>query len=103
MRYKAKYHPSWLLCPKTYKWEPVKNSLLLLDKSKYSVLHPGADNVDEIKIKVDENVVLFEHQAMTFGLYRNLNTVDASELQEVQEYVELIGGPLSKKILLYRG
>jgi len=103
MRYKAKYHPSWLLCPKTYRWEPVKNSLLLLDKSKYSILHPGGADHAEHPIKIDESVVLFEHQAMTFGLYRNLNSVDDSELSEVQEYIELVGSNLSKKILLYRG
>jgi len=102
MRYKAKYHPSWLLCPQTYKWEPVKNCLLLLDKSKFAVLHSG-DQVDEAKIKINESVVLFENQAMTFELYRSLNSVDDSELQEVQEYAELVGSTLSKKILLYRG
>ena len=101
MRYKAKYHPSWLLCPQTYKWEPVKPSLLLLDKSKFAVLHSG--DQDETKIKINESVVLFENQAMTFELYRSLNSVDDSEMQEVQEYAELVGSTLSKKILLYRG
>ena len=58
---------------------------------------------DETKIKINESVVLFENQAMTFELYRSLNSVDDSEMQEVQEYAELVGSTLSKKILLYRG
>ena len=38
MRYKAKYSPSWLLCPVTYQWVPVQDALPLLDKSKFATL-----------------------------------------------------------------
>ena len=50
-----------------------------------------------------ELVILFEQQAMTFRVYKSLSRVDDDELLEVQEYGDLVGGLLSKRILLYRG
>ncbi len=103
MRYKAKYSPSWLLCPKTFHWVPVEQSLPLLDKAKYSVLNAIEPSEEPVQVSIDDSVVLFENQAMTFRLYRSLSAIEFSEMQEVQEYANLIGGSLSKKILLYRG
>jgi len=103
MRYKAKYQPSWLLCPKTFQWVPVRQSMPLLDRSKYSVLNSNCEEVENKSINVEELVILFEQQAMTFRVYKSLSRVDDDELLEVQEYGDLVGGPLSKRILLYRG
>lgn len=107
MRYKAKYQPSWLLCPVTFTWIPVRDSLPLLDKAKFSKLSPiGHEIVDAgelIAANLDEVLVLYENQAMPFRLYRSLAKVDGIEINELKEYAGLIGCNLSKSILLYRG
>ena len=99
MRYKAKYYPSWLLCPKSYEWVSIKQSLPLLDKSKYAIL---SSKDEESKNEANDSIVLFNNQAMGFRVYRGLHQVDEDELQQVQEYADLVGSKLSKKILLYR-
>ena len=70
-------------------------------RSKYSVLNSNSE--ENKSINVEELVILFEQQAMTFRVYKSLSKVDDVELLEVQEYGDLVGGPLSKRILLYRG
>jgi len=108
MRYKAKYYPSWLLCPKTYDWVPIKTSLLLLDKAKYAVLkQPEVEDGPALPPPMSHSLinltgVLYGNRAMIFEFYRSLSTVEEAELQEVQEYMSLVGEVLSKRILLYR-
>ena len=107
MRYKAKYHPSWLLCPKTYSWVPVKQALQLLDKSKYAVLNEKqADQESGGEIDIFEAGILFENMAMSFEDYKRIKEkcaqVATSEIEELKEYAGLVGGTLSKRMLIYR-
>jgi len=105
MRYKAKYHPSWLLCPKTYHWVPVKQALHLLDKAKYAILNEKHQNQDQDSSEVDifEAGILFENTAMSFEHYKRLKgQVPTSEIEELKEYSGLVGGTLSKRMLIYR-
>jgi len=46
MRYKGRLNPSWLLCPETYLWQPVRECLAKLDTSKYSRLEGNVDAID---------------------------------------------------------
>jgi len=116
MKYKAKYSPSWLLCPVTYQWVPVQDALPLLDKSKFAklcssqdpaVLDPASgQNVTaqaDHGIVLDDMLVLHENQAITFKMYRNVSRVNEFESNEVMEYAKLVGKNLLTKILLYRG
>jgi len=107
MRYKAKYHPSWLLCPKTYNWVPVKQALNLLDKSKYAVLNPENSSQDSDDQNEDLNLgILFENTMMDFDDYKGLKErftmVTNSEMEELKEYSDLVGPNLAKRMLIYR-
>lgn len=104
MRYKAKYTPSWLLCPKTYSWVPIRQSLVLLDKSKYAVLKQPHDQEGqhEDNLDIDPSGVLFGNRAMTFEVYRSFSEVGEEEVLEVREYTSLVGETIAKRILLYR-
>ena len=128
MRYKAKYSPSWILCPVTYQWVPVQDALPLLDKSKFATLSQdtskqtadtspavpvlfaalqdasGQNNVAANNgIVLDDVLILHENQAMPFKMYRNVSSVNEFEKNEVMEYAKLVGKDLSNRILLYRG
>merc|ERR1711899_297979 len=112
MRYKAKYHPSWLLCPKTYSWVPVKQALQLLDKSKYSALNnPNESEANDEAVEAadkdpSEVGILFENMAMDYDDYKRLKekyaSISTTEEEELKEYSGLVGGALSKRMLLYR-
>jgi len=106
MRYKAKYHPSWLLCPKTYNWVPVKQALNLLDKSKYAVLNENSSQDSEDQNEDLNLGILFENMSMDFDDYKRLKerfaVVQTSEIEELKEYSELVGGNLAKRMLIYR-
>merc|ERR1712223_375942 len=112
MRYKAKYHPSWLLCPKTYNWVPVKQALQLLDKSKYSALNnPNESEANDEAVEAagkdpSEVGILFENMAMDYDDYKRLKekyaSISTTEEEELKEYSGLVGGALSKRMLLYR-
>lgn len=49
MRYKANLSPSFLLCPETYEWFPIKECLAKLDQlesSQYCRFNPDLDATD---------------------------------------------------------
>jgi len=102
MRYKSKYQPSWLLCPKSNQWVPVDEALPLLDQSKYSILNKNAGTEAEQNPSHSELGILFDQQAITYKMYKSLCTVDKEEQLEIGEYANLVGGALSERLLLYR-
>ena len=108
MRYKAKYSPSWLLCPVTYDWVPVEIALPLLDKAKFAKLSPGSDPgaaappPEQQEININNVLVLYRKQPMPFSHYMRRTEPTASEKGEVEEYANLVGQTLANRILLYR-
>lgn len=47
MRYKAKFKPSYLLCPLRYTWHGIDRCVQKLDKEKYSIFDESDDIQDE--------------------------------------------------------
>lgn len=43
MRYKAKFRPSYLLCPLRYTWHAIDKCIQKLDMEKYSVFNESED------------------------------------------------------------
>lgn len=57
MRYKAKFQPSYLLCPLRYTWHAIDECIKELDKKKYSVFNKSEDGyVDNDTVNID-NVI----------------------------------------------
>ncbi len=111
MRYKAQYSSSFLLCPESYEWLPVKECLAKLDKAKYSRLSgPAAADADMPRPhQLDETLVLYERRPIPFGRYKQLKQLrysDAEEAEsdckEVHDYARLVGMTLASNMLLYR-
>jgi arginine-tRNA-protein transferase len=102
MRYKAKYHPSWLVCPVTYEWIPVTQAMPLLDKSKFAMLNQEAGATDSNKAVLGDVLVLYQNKVMPYKLYTTMSYMRDSDSDELEEYAGLIGGELTKKILLFR-
>lgn len=53
MNYKAKFQPSFLLCPLKYTWHTVEKCIKKLDKEKYSVF----DESDDIHGDSDDSII----------------------------------------------
>lgn len=56
MRYKAKFQPSYLLCPLRYTWHSIDKCILKLDKEKYSIFNELEDIDDNSPLMIIENV-----------------------------------------------
>lgn len=59
MRYKAKFRPSYLLCPLRYTWHSLEKCIQKLDNAKYSIFDESEDiNNDDNTLRID-NVNIF--------------------------------------------
>ena len=118
MRYKSQYHPSFLLCPETYRWFDVNKCTPKLDLSKYSRFNEDVsiENANTRSLSVSDLnsvLVLHKHERMYYGMlaeFRKLSAIrnqrpgdDGLEDQkEVAEYATLTGIDLARKMMLYR-
>jgi len=98
MRYKGQYHPSYLLCPVTYQWIPIKDALPKLEKSKFSRLNSRENSAEKVKVNVDKVLVSYQNEQMAF---KKCNRKLRNNFKlEVTEYAKLVGSDLSQKMLL---
>ncbi|XP_022208061.2 arginyl-tRNA--protein transferase 1 isoform X2 [Nilaparvata lugens] len=105
MRYKARYKPSFLLCPEVYSWHPVEAALIKLKKSKYSRLNDDEQAVDpHSQLDIEAIPVVYNCTLVPYVRYRNSLGSKAQKLvdDEVTEYAKLVGMKCAKKILLVR-
>jgi len=104
MRYKGQYHPSYLLCPETYTWQPIRDCKSKLDVSKYSRLETNPDNIDKnFGINIGEASILHNRSACKYSLYRAIVSCrDIDDEEEIEEYCRLVGNTCAKRMLLYR-
>ena len=104
MRYKANYHPSYLLCPETYIWQPVEKCIPKCSENKYCRLEEDEDMKPPPLPNINAVLILNEmHLMISFNRYINTLSVNKRQIQEkeIKEYLNLVGTSCSK-ILLYR-
>lgn len=103
MKYKAKYTPSYLLCPETYIWQPVEKCIPKFVENKYSRLEDNKEQKAPDAPGINTVLILNEMRMVTFKDYiKKLSTRSRlSQTREIGEYAGLVG-PCCDKILLYR-
>lgn len=104
MRYKGNFTPSDLLCPETYEWIPLKESIPKLEISPYSRLDGDIDNVDENYPKeADINFIpcWVKGTVMPYKLYKRKMAKKGND-DEVTQYAQLVGAKALKNIILVR-
>lgn len=100
MRYKGQYCPSFLLCPETYRWQPIEKCVPKLDRSRYArfeeeeghALEPVEDYLDRVIIWNGAT------QPTVYGSYRMKTSWQTSL---VKEYAILVGSRVSTRAILY--
>ena len=53
MRYKGRFHPSYLACPETYKWFSTSTCLPILDKQSYARFDSDPESHDPNRLGFD--------------------------------------------------
>ncbi|XP_077285005.1 arginyltransferase 1 isoform X3 [Arctopsyche grandis] len=110
MRYKGNYSPSYLLCPETFEWFPLKDCVGKLDREKYARLNPNLDAIDTNEFKenqVNELVVFYPPTSICLDYSRLKSMVSRYELQDdmcevnMIQYGKLIGKECSRRIVMY--
>ena len=103
MKYKAQYHPSYLLCPETYLWQPIETCISKFSVSNYSRLEEDKTKKAPDVPHVTSAFILHEHQIMHYQRYIDSLPVNKHEEQkmEIVQYIRLVGN-VCNNILLYR-
>lgn len=103
MRYKGNYSPSFLLCPESYKFVPIKPCLPKLDASKYSRLNDEQTPPEDVQGWVNDTLVLVDRTFMNYRQFTQFTQfVPQSDRQEgkVKQYAELVGPKVASRMLL---
>ncbi|KAK3097690.1 hypothetical protein FSP39_012152 [Pinctada imbricata] len=101
MKYKGQYHPSFLLCPEVYSWEPIKECAPKLDKNKYSRFAAEGKKDADGDFDINDVGILFMRQAMNYQLYRAFNK-NANDAETVKKYATFVGKNCAQSMLLFR-
>ncbi|CAH0775865.1 unnamed protein product [Bemisia tabaci] len=108
MRYKANLSPSFLLCPETYEWFPIKECLAKLDQlesSQYCRFNPDLDATDtEGETDLGKVTVFYSSRVMSFTSYLRLAQLEdePEEVEKIKEYAMLVGKKCANRMLLLR-
>ncbi|XP_059803783.1 arginyl-tRNA--protein transferase 1 isoform X6 [Hypanus sabinus] len=98
----GQYHPSDLLCPETYSWEPIEMCRAKLDQSKYSRLNEDSNAEDENSLQNLNKVrILYKNTVMPYNIYRKRQKRINDEAV-VQQYASLVGQACAERMVLYR-
>ncbi|VVC33832.1 Hypothetical protein CINCED_3A002030 [Cinara cedri] len=99
MRYKAKFEPSYLLCPLRYTWHAIDKCIQKLDNEKYSIFNESENICDDNNTQsIIENIpVLYSGTLMSYTIYKRLNKKNQDEL--ITEYAKLVGPKLARQLI----
>ena len=96
MRYKGQYTPSFLLCPRAYKFVPIETCLPKLDISKYS---PLCDEESPAPVvEYDSIVILFQRALFPYGVLKSL--IGGKYEAAVKEWANYVGPEVAKRMVL---
>ncbi|OWA53710.1 Arginyl-tRNA--protein transferase 1 [Hypsibius exemplaris] len=111
MQYKAKFQPSYLLCPEVFTWHPLNACLEKLNKSAYHRLGlpQAVDHDGDMDSYLNEALVLYKRNLMTFDVYkltllktRRPYPLDmAAEINRIAHYGRLVGRRCLPQMALY--
>ena len=101
MKYKSKFSPSYLLCPKSYAWYPIEQCQDQLEENKFCVFNK--DHTDSSEFN-DEDLnslkVLLDRRLCLYSVYKNISLVD--EYKEILRLlVKLVGLENAQNICIY--
>lgn len=86
MRYKGELIPSFLLCPETYTWVSLKESIVLLDVCKYSRLNVDK-NATDLNIPTEDDYlktkIVYDHQFMSFATFKRMSVTSITLFHQI--------------------
>ena len=103
MRYKGQYSPSFLLCPETYRWQPIEKCAPKLDRSKYARLEDEEGHTQEPVEDYLHQVLLWagNEQPIQYGSLKVMGGRSKLPFDDhVKEYATLVGKCVSTRAAL---
>ena len=100
MRYKSKFGPAFLQCPKSYTWHALDDCIPELDKNTYCEFNSeGESSVDVNSVQILHKNIVYK-----YSQYEDLckNQDIPLDKQEILEYANLVGKECAKRMLLSR-
>lgn len=99
MMYKGDYSPSFLLCPVTYQYTPIKSARQRLDAAKYSPFRDDPVEPERVLSFLGGVLILFEKQVIPYMLFRSYYGHVKDRI--VVEYASLVGKEVTQRMFLY--
>lgn len=104
MRYKGKFKPSFLLCPKAYSWWPIEECAPKLDLQSYCTFDPTSTTSNAPSEEdMDNCKVLFQKKLCSFAVLKAI--APGEEVQEYRDilvsFISLIGLQNAHKMCVY--
>jgi arginine-tRNA-protein transferase len=101
MKYKSKFYPSYLLCPKKYTWWPVEDCEKQLDQRRYCVFD---DRTGDETLPTEEQLgslkVLLDRRLCLYSVYKMVNE-DDDYSDILFDFVKLTGLENAQNICIY--
>ena len=99
MEYKGRYHPSYLLCPETYRYVPIEDARQRIDEAKCSRLSDDQCDPERVLSFLGGVLILFEKQVIPYMLFRSYYGHTKDRI--VVEYASLVGKSVTQRMFLY--
>lgn len=99
MAYKGSYSPSFLLCPETYQYTPIKIARKRLDVAKCCRLNDAPWEAERVLSFLGGVLILFEKQVIPYMLFRSYYGHIKDRI--VVEYASLVGKQVTQRMFLY--
>ena len=99
MMYKGNYSPSFLLCPETYRYMPIKGARQRLHVAKYSPFSDDPVEPERVLSFLGGVLILFEKQVIPYMLFRSYYGHVKDRI--VVEYASLVGKEVTQRMFLY--
>ena len=102
MRYKRNYMPSFLLCPESYKFMPIKPCVPKLDANKYSRLNDQETEAENVMDWLGGTLLLIERSIFSYEIFSEHVPGGVNDEIEatVKEYAVLVGPKVASRMLL---
>lgn len=103
MRYKGQYYPSFLLCPETYRWQPIEKCLPKLEQSKYARLEEEEGHTAEPVEDYLQDVLFLDggrEKSISYGSLKvmlGMGVLPRAFEDHVREYATLVGKCVSTR------
>uniref|UniRef100_A0A1I7ZAY7 ATE_C domain-containing protein n=1 Tax=Steinernema glaseri TaxID=37863 RepID=A0A1I7ZAY7_9BILA len=107
MKYKGRYHPSYLMCDKTFKWMPIEEAIAKINANGNRFTEffpederPSPPSLDDVRV-ICKDPTTMSQRLVSARMYKMMVSNDTAFEETIAEFVDL-AGPVATQICIYR-